>query len=117
MKSLRLLLARAAAVVILVGINAVGASDQQTETALQNSAEKWPIVLAQNADAKEKGNKTAKVNGDRKGVILKGYDAVAYFTQGKPVKGNLEARLGLHSETRYYRLTRGMKKAKRATFS
>ena len=29
-----------------------------------------------------------KVNVDSKGVILKGYDAVAYFTQGKPVKGN-----------------------------
>ncbi len=30
----------------------------------------------------------AKVNVDSQGVILKGYDVVAYFKQGKPVKGN-----------------------------
>ena len=48
------------------------------------------IVLAQNAVPKEKGNKIAKVNVDRKGVILEGHDAVAYFTQGKAVKGNPE---------------------------
>src|SRR5262249_45961317 len=29
-----------------------------------------------------------KANVDSKGVILKGYDAVAYFTQNKAVKGN-----------------------------
>jgi YHS domain-containing protein len=29
-----------------------------------------------------------KVNVDSKGVILKGYDAVAYFTQNKAVKGS-----------------------------
>ena len=86
----RTLSARAAAVVILVGINAIGASDQQTRTALQNSAEERPIVLAQNAVPKEKGNKIAKVNVDRKGVILEGHDAVAYFTKGKAVKGNPE---------------------------
>jgi YHS domain-containing protein len=41
-----------------------------------------------NAAPKAKGNETTKLNVDSKGVILKGYDAVAYFTQGKPVKGN-----------------------------
>ena len=86
----RTLSARAAAVVILAGINAIGASDQQTQTALQNSAEERPIVLARNAVPKEKGNKIAKVNVDRKGVILEGHDAVAYFTKGKAVKGNPE---------------------------
>jgi len=46
-------------------------------------------VLAQNASQKEaKGDTTAKVNVDSKGVILKGCDAVAYFKEGKPVKGN-----------------------------
>ena len=35
-----------------------------------------------------KGSETANVNVDSKGVILKGYDAVAFFKQGKPVKGN-----------------------------
>src|ERR1700737_856502 len=32
--------------------------------------------------------KGTKLNVDQKGVILKGYDAVAYFKQGKAVKGN-----------------------------
>jgi YHS domain-containing protein len=41
-----------------------------------------------NAAPKAKGNEITKVNVDSKGVILKGYDAVAYFTQKKPVKGN-----------------------------
>jgi YHS domain-containing protein len=41
-----------------------------------------------NAAPKAKGNEITKVNVDSKGVILKGYDAVAYFTEGKAVKGN-----------------------------
>ena len=41
-----------------------------------------------NAAPKAKGNEATKVNVDSNGVILKGYDAVAYFTQGKPVKGD-----------------------------
>jgi YHS domain-containing protein len=36
------------------------------------------------------GSTTAKANVDSQGVILKGYDAVAYFKEGKPVKGNSE---------------------------
>jgi YHS domain-containing protein len=100
MKSLRLLdSALVAAVIIVVGINAVSGSDQQTQTAVQNSAEKRPIFLAQNAVPKEKGNKTAKVNVDSKGVILKGSDAVAYFTQGKPVKGNPEIKSSYQGAT------------------
>jgi len=35
-----------------------------------------------------KGSTTAKVNVDSRGIILKGYDVVAYFKQGKPVKGD-----------------------------
>ena len=46
-------------------------------------------LLAQNAFQEEaKGDTTAKVNVDNKGIILKGCDAVAYFKEGKPVKGN-----------------------------
>ncbi len=30
------------------------------------------------------------VNVDSNGVAMKGYDTVAYFTQGKPVKGSSE---------------------------
>ena len=39
------------------------------------------------APKEEKSGNTA-VNVDSKGVILKGYDVVAYFKQGKPLKGN-----------------------------
>jgi YHS domain-containing protein len=45
-------------------------------------------INSANATPKAKGNQITKVNVDSKGVILKGYDAVAYFTQKKPVKGN-----------------------------
>jgi YHS domain-containing protein len=45
------------------------------------------VLLAQNAGA-GKGSDTAKVNANSKGIILKGYDVVAFFKQGKPVKGN-----------------------------
>jgi YHS domain-containing protein len=63
----------------------VCASD--TPNSDQNTVEKE--ATAQNASAKEgKGTSTAKVNLDSKGVILRGYDAVAYFKQGKPVKGD-----------------------------
>lgn len=32
--------------------------------------------------------KSPAVNADRNGVAIEGYDPVAYFTMGKPVKGN-----------------------------
>ena len=81
--------ASVAAVVILAANNTVGASDIQTLDPAQHSAGIDPILVAQNAAPREeKGSETAKVNVDSKGVILKGYDAVAFFKQGKPVKGN-----------------------------
>jgi YHS domain-containing protein/membrane-associated phospholipid phosphatase len=51
-----------------------------------------PVSEKEVAAPKEaKGSMTAKVNVNSQGVILKGYDAVAYFKQlGKPVKGNPE---------------------------
>jgi YHS domain-containing protein len=45
-------------------------------------------LLAQADAAPKKGHKRPRVNVDEKGVILKGYDAVAYFKQGKAVKGD-----------------------------
>ena len=88
MKRLRLPnLVCAAALVIVVG-SAISASDQPTQTPVQKSAEKWPIVLAQNTVSKQKGAGRAKVNVDSTGTILNGYDAVAYFKEGRPVKGN-----------------------------
>ena len=48
------------------------------------------VLIAQAATAKGKkaATKTYKMNVDKNGVILKGYDAVAYFTQQKAVKGD-----------------------------
>jgi YHS domain-containing protein len=81
--------ASVAAVVVLTANNAVNASDNQTLDLAQNTAEFAPHVLAENANPKEaKGSAKAKVNVDSQGVILRGYDVVAYFKQRKPVKGN-----------------------------
>jgi YHS domain-containing protein len=78
-----------AAVIILAGNNAVGGSDKQTLDRAQNTAEKVPDTLAQDDSQKEaKSGSAAKANVDSQGVILKGYDVVAYFKQGKPVKGD-----------------------------
>src|SRR5215471_20174956 len=47
-------------------------------------------LLAQAAGtaAKKPGVKPPKVNVDKSGVILKGYDPVAYFEEHRPVKGD-----------------------------
>ena len=74
-------------VVILAANNTIGASDKQTLDPVQHSAGSEPILVAQNTVPRE-SRETAKVNVDSNGVILRGYDAVAFFKQGKPVKGN-----------------------------
>jgi YHS domain-containing protein len=82
--------ASVAAVIILAGNNAVGASDKQTFDPAQNTAEKGSDILAPDDSQKvAKSGPTTKVNVDSEGVILKGYDVVAYFKQRKPVQGNL----------------------------
>jgi YHS domain-containing protein len=48
----------------------------------------------------EKG--TRKVNVDSNGVILKGYDAVAYFTQNKAIKGNAKYQSSYQGATYYF---------------
>ena len=75
-----------AGIVILAASNAVGSSNKQTLDPTQNNGGNQPILLAQNAAPKEA--KSSSVNVDGKGVILKGYDAVAYFKQGKALKGD-----------------------------
>ena len=78
-----------AAVPVFAGNTAVGASGKQTLDVVQNTSTNEQSLVTQNSATKEpKGNKSAKVNVDGNGVILKGYDAVAFFEQGKPVKGN-----------------------------
>jgi YHS domain-containing protein len=64
-------------------------SDKQTSDPARNTAENGSDVSVPNADSKQpKESKTAKVNVDDKGIILKGYDVVAYFKQRKSVEGN-----------------------------
>src|SRR5271166_2006462 len=46
-----------------------------------------------------KASTTAKINVDTQGVILKGYDAVAYFKQEKSVKGNPEIKSSYQGAT------------------
>jgi YHS domain-containing protein len=45
------------------------------------------LAEAETAAGGKKAAKGPKLNVDQKGVILKGYDPVAYFKQGKAVKG------------------------------
>jgi YHS domain-containing protein len=74
---------------LLAGDSAVNPSDKQTLDTGLNTVANGQILLAQNSVPKEaKGSASAKVNVDGNGVILKGHDAVAFFEQGKPVKGN-----------------------------
>ena len=81
--------ASVAAAVALASSSPVRASDKPTADPAENAAGSEPNIPAQNASpAEAKGITTAKVNVDDQGLILKGYDAVAYFKQGKPVKGN-----------------------------
>src|ERR1700760_733459 len=67
--------------IILAGDRIVCASDTQaldpaksaTQDDFQNAATSGP---------------TTKVNVDSRGIVVQGYDVVAYFKQGRPVKGN-----------------------------
>jgi YHS domain-containing protein len=77
-----------AAAVLLSATNAVG--NEQTLDPAEDSVGNEPMLLAQNAAPKEEKNTITTANVDGKGVILKGYDAVAYFKQEKPLKGNPE---------------------------
>jgi YHS domain-containing protein len=47
-----------------------------------------PLAEAPGASSKKSETKAPKVNVDQNGVILKGYDPVAYFKQNKAVKGD-----------------------------
>jgi YHS domain-containing protein len=77
-----------AAVVLLFANNAVG--NEQTLDPAKDNVGNEPMLLAQNAAPKEEKSINTTANVDGNGVILKGYDAVAYFKQGKPLKGNPE---------------------------
>jgi YHS domain-containing protein len=74
---------------------AVFAIDPQQSDFTNATIGKDTMLLAQadtagskKASVDKKHDKGPKLNVDQKGVILKGYDPVAYFKQGKAVKGN-----------------------------
>jgi len=74
--------------VALVSSGPVCASDMETPDSAKNITGNEPSVLSQSAADDARSSTTAKVNIDSRGVILKGYDVVAYFKQGKPVQGD-----------------------------
>jgi YHS domain-containing protein len=83
-----LTVASAAAVITLAATRAVHAADNETFDPAQHSGAEGPILLAQIAAFRgAKGTEAEKVNVDGKGLSLKGYDAVAFFRQRKPVRG------------------------------
>ena len=77
-----------AAVMILAGNSTVGASDKQTLDPAQNTEKEPDIPTPDDSQKVAKSGSTTKVNVDSQGVILTGYDVIAYFKQGKPVKGD-----------------------------
>lgn len=72
---------------ILLTTNGFGSSSDQAPHFSRNLATvarpNFKVFLEE-----EKPSAPAKANLDSDGVILKGYDAVAYFKEGKAVKGN-----------------------------
>ena len=76
--------ASVAAVIILAGNNAVDASEIQTLDPAQEGADN---PTQDNSQKVAESGPTTKVNVDSQGVILRGYDVVAYFKQGRPVQG------------------------------
>lgn len=77
------------AAVVLLSANNAGGNEQTLDPAEDNVGNE-PMLLAQNTAPKEEKSTSTTANVDGKGVILKGYDAIAYFRQGKPLKGNPE---------------------------
>jgi YHS domain-containing protein len=74
---------------VVAEFNAVRASDLQTSDPDQNTVQNGSDALTQQASpTKTEGNTAARVNVDSQGVILKGCDVIAYFREGKAVKGN-----------------------------
>jgi YHS domain-containing protein len=84
-----LITASIAAVIILGGNSIAGASDTQALDPAKSTSGKGPDIPTQDdSQNPAKSASTTKVNVDSQGVIVNGYDVVAYFKQGKPVKGN-----------------------------
>jgi YHS domain-containing protein len=88
------------AVILLASVNAFAISARQSPYFVRNVEETAPKVLDHKAFLEEeKAATTAKVNVDSQGVILKGFDVVAYFKEGKPVKGSSAIASNYHGAT------------------
>jgi YHS domain-containing protein len=79
-------------VAVLAAVNTpheLMASDgRYSESAISSTGFNDPLITQADASSKEPGAKGPKVNVDQNGVILKGYDPVAYFKQNRAVKGD-----------------------------
>jgi YHS domain-containing protein len=75
------------AMIILLTANGLGsASNHPWHFTKGTAAARWTVSSVFLEE--EKVADSAKLNLDSQGVILKGYDVVAYFKERKPVKGN-----------------------------
>jgi YHS domain-containing protein len=87
------------------------ASDQlDLRSAIPVIGSNEPLLAQADVGSKKPGAKGPKVNVDQNGVILRGYDPVAYFKQNKPVKGNPKYSSSYGGAT-YYFASRGDKAA------
>jgi YHS domain-containing protein len=81
-----------AVVIIVATSSGAPAAGQQWPESANNVIGKDQMLLAQADTSGQKkthaGKKRPLINVDKKGVILKGYDPVAYFKQSKAVKGS-----------------------------
>jgi YHS domain-containing protein len=87
-RTYRTLVATFVAVLAAIGMSQTVKSENLQSLPLGNPTiiDDLPL-LAQAATAKKAAAKP-KVNVDKSGVILKGYDPVAYFEENRPVKGD-----------------------------
>jgi YHS domain-containing protein len=87
-----LIAASVAALVIIATSNGAPATGQPRPENANTGIGKDQMLLAQTETTGQKktdaGKKRPLQNVDKSGVILKGYDPVAYFRQNRPVKGN-----------------------------
>jgi YHS domain-containing protein len=87
-----LIAASVAAVVTIAPSNGATATGQSWPENANKGVGKDQMLLAQAETAGQNkadaGKKRPLRNVDKNGVILKGYDPVAYFRQSRPVKGN-----------------------------
>jgi YHS domain-containing protein len=74
-----------AAIGVPILVNAAGVSRVQFWNPTASAKDKGIVVLAEET---AKSLPKTKINVDKNGVVLKGFDPVAYFTRNQAVKGN-----------------------------